>query len=254
MADSEQGTILPANTDQFFTPEDLARDPAGAQRPATVGASYGHGWRQLKRYFWPLFLIGLIAFVFSAVVGGVVSGLGAGLGEATGVGALASLANLLYQFVVGVPLTYGSLYAYLKAARDEGPEVSDLFVPYQRAFVACIVVNLLLTLCITVGFILLIIPGIIAGVRLSFAPLLVVDEGLGPTEAIGESWRRTRGHFWSIFGVGLLAIPIILVGLILLVVGVIPAAMWVYLAFTSLYASVTARTRESRRTVTRLAY
>ena len=35
--------------------------------------------------------------------------------------------------------------------------------------------------------------------------------------------------------------------LLLFVVGAIPAAMWVYLAFTSLYAAITARTRDESR-------
>jgi uncharacterized membrane protein len=238
--------ILRANTDQLFG-EQPPRDTLALQRPASVMASYGHGWQQLKRYFWPLFLIGLIALVFSLVIGFIIGLLGGGLDAAIGTRFFSSLANLAYQFVVAVPLTYGSFYAYLKAVREEGPEVGDLFVPYQRAFFASVLTNLLLLVCIGVGMVLFIIPGIIAGVRLSFAPLLVVDEGYGPMDAIGESWRRTRGYFWTIFGAGLLSIPIMLVGLLLLVVGLIPAIMWVYLAYTSLYAAISARTPDESR-------
>jgi uncharacterized membrane protein len=226
-----------------------AADAAALQRPASINASYGHAWQQLKRYFLPLFLIGLIALIISVVVGGLIGGLGALLGgsgdqdQAIGVAIISGIANLLFQLLVTVPLTYGSYYAYLKAARDDGPEVSDLFVPYRRAFLSTVLTSVLLGICIGIGFLLLVIPGIIAAVRLSFAPLLVVDEGLGPTAALAESWRRTSGHFWTIFGVWLVAIPITFIGFLLFVIGVIPATMWVYLAFASLYAAVTARAK-----------
>jgi membrane-anchored glycerophosphoryl diester phosphodiesterase (GDPDase) len=85
------------------------------------------------------------------------------------------------------------------------------------------------------------VPGIILSVRLSFVPFLVIDEGRGPVEALLESWRRTSGYGWTIFGAFLLGIVIFLVGLIILIVGSIPATMLIYLAFASLYAGVTAR-------------
>jgi len=243
VSDFSSERVLPANTDRFFEAEP-PRDPLALQRPAGVGASYSHAWEQLKRYFWPLLLMGLVALIVSLVVGFVTGAIGGVLDAALGTRFFSSLAGLISQFVVTVPLTYGGFYVYLKAARDERPEVSDLFVPYQRAFFNSVVANILLTLIVVVGTFLFIIPGIIAGVRLSFAPLLVVDEGYGPVEAIGESWRRTHGYFWTIFLTGLLGVPVVLVGLLLFVVGVIPAGMWVYLAFTSLYAAITARTRD----------
>ena len=241
--ESAGGTILPANVDQFVGDETARHDDRALAREAGVGASYGHGWQMLKRYFGPLFLIGLIALVFSAVVGAFIGALGGGLDEQLGTGGFSAAANLIYQFAVGVPLSYGSLYAYLKAAREEGPELSDLFVAYKRAFIPSILTNLLLLICVSIGLLLLVIPGIIVAVRLSFAPFLVVDEELGPMDAIAESWRRTKGYGWKILGTWLLAIPITIGGLILFIVGVIPAAMWIYLAYASLYAAVTARRR-----------
>jgi hypothetical protein len=56
-----------------------------------------------------------------------------------------------------------------------------------------------------VGFILLIIPGIIVLVRLSFAPAALVVEGLGGSKAIGRSWRLSQGFFWRTLGTLVLA-------------------------------------------------
>jgi hypothetical protein len=64
--------------------------------------------------------------------------------------------------------------------------------------------------------------------------------------ALRESWERTRGHGWTIFGIWLLGLPILLGGLILAGVGVIPALMWVQLAQACFYAAIQIRERAAR--------
>jgi hypothetical protein len=56
-----------------------------------------------------------------------------------------------------------------------------------------------------VGFILLIIPGIIALVRLTLAPAVLVVEDARGTKAVRRSWRLTGGHFWRVLGTLILA-------------------------------------------------
>ena len=63
-----------------------------------------------------------------------------------------------------------------------------------------------ITLVVTiVGFILLIIPGIIAMIRLTLAPAVVVVEDVRGTKAISRSWSLTSGHFWRVFATLLLS-------------------------------------------------
>jgi uncharacterized membrane protein len=84
----------------------------------------------------------------------------------------------------------------------------------------------------------LIVPGIILACRLAFVSYLVVDRKMETIPALKESWRLTRGHANKVFLMGLLAIPIVIAGLICLVVGIIPAVMWIHAAFASLYYAV----------------
>jgi hypothetical protein len=67
---------------------------------------------------------------------------------------------------------------------------------------------------------------------------LVVEERMPAIEALRESWERTRGHGGAILGIELLAVPLVLLGVLLLVVGVIPALMCVQLAMGCYYAAV----------------
>lgn len=53
------------------------------------------------------------------------------------------------------------------------------------------------------GFILLIVPGLILMVRWSAATGYLIGERTGVIESLSESWDATRGHGWPIFLVGL---------------------------------------------------
>jgi len=232
------GTVLRSNTNEFDAaeqarPRSLMVD---APRP-TVSGSYEHAWRQLKRHFLPLFLTGVVYVLIQIPI----SVVDLAFEERPGM-------RVIYQLVTGllvnVPLGLGLAYAFLRAARGQTPEVGDLFVPFRRAYVASIASSVLYGLCVLVGLVLLIVPGIIIAIRLGFYTFLVVDEGYGPPAALQESWDRTRGYGWTIVGVSLLAIPIVLLGVLALVVGVIPAVMVVQLAEASLFVAITAQ-RES---------
>jgi uncharacterized membrane protein len=226
------GRILPSNVGG-----DLAADLwEGTPLPApTVTDSYGHAWRQLKRHFWRLLLVGFVLPALFSIPDWALSNAG-------DTGPLLSLA---YNVLVMMPLGYGALWAYLRAARGEPPQVGDLFAPFQRAYLPSIASIILVAVLTMIGCLLLIVPGIIVAVRLSFVAFLVVDERLGPVDALKESWRRTAGHGWTILGAALLAIPIVLLGVLLLVVGVIPASIWTTLAYASLFAAVTAQGRRT---------
>jgi membrane-anchored glycerophosphoryl diester phosphodiesterase (GDPDase) len=73
-------------------------------------------------------------------------------------------------------------------------------------------ITVLTTLATLLGLVLLIIPGIIALVRLAFAPVALVVEGHRGPGALRRSWRLTKGFFWRTLG------TIVLSGLIVAIV------------------------------------
>jgi uncharacterized membrane protein len=184
------------------------------------------------KYFLELFLIGIIAWVIS-IPSGVTGWFDFGIVASGILGFFA----LFYGLLIVGPVNYGVSFAFLKAARGNKLEITDMFAGFRNYWNA-VLANVLVGAIVFIGFILLIIPGIIFACKLAFTPYLVVERKMDVIEAIKASWSMTRGYAWKVFFVGLLAIPIAIVGLCLLLVGIIPAIMWISLAFASLYHAV----------------
>lgn len=88
-------------------------------------------------------------------------------------------------------------------------------------FALFFVVNLLYGIAVGIGFTLCIIPGIFLSIRWIFAPYIMATENVGITEAFGRSWQLTKGNFWDLFLLGLVAIGITILGLCACCVGVL---------------------------------
>ena len=197
-----------------------------------VGSSYGNGWGKLWKYFLELFLIGIIGFVI-----GIPMGMEGWARDAVGTATILGVLGFIYNILVVGPTDYGVSFAYLKAARGDKLEISNMFEAFRNYWNA-VLANILVSAIVIIGFVLLIIPGIIFACKLVFTPYLVVDRKMPVIEAVKESWRMTDGHAWTVFLIGLLAIPISIAGLICFGVGIIVSLMWIRLAFASLYHSV----------------
>jgi uncharacterized membrane protein len=113
-----------------------------------------------------------------------------------------------------------------------------LFEAFRTAYVQTIIAHVLFVVLVGAGLVLVVVPGIIVATRLSFVAFLVVDEDMAAVDALRESWRRTEGFAGRIFVLWLLGLPISLVGLLLLGVGIVPALMWIHLAFALLFLGV----------------
>lgn len=226
---------------------------------------FGQAWHQGRKYFARFLLIGCCALLLNAPVWLLHYAPVAGIGNVVGT----TLLSLAYQLLVLTPVTYGGMHAFLRAARGEAPRVRDLFAPFNRAYLPCVLAGLLVGTPAMVAVLLLAIPalvallyvanvlpnawlagglallltvpGVVIAVRTAFVPFLIVDEQLGVVASVKESWRRTGRCSWQILGLGLLSIPINVLGLMLLLVGIIPTSIWTALAFASLFAAVTER-------------
>jgi len=197
-----------------------------------VGAVYNYGWEIMKKYFLPLFLVIILVSVISSPISMM-----EGPEEHHPSGIILRIFGLAFILFVVNPIEYGADYMFLKAVRNIQFDVKELFDVFKN-YLNVVLAALLAGSIIFIGFILLVVPGIVFACRLAFVPYLVMDKKIDPVKAVEESWRLTKGYGWRIFGMALLAFPILIAGLIALVVGVFVSIMWINAAFAAMYQAV----------------
>jgi uncharacterized membrane protein len=201
-----------------------------------VASAYEYSFATMKTKFLELLVVVLLVIALHVPVW-IISG-----AAQTNIASIwaAQIFSFFYGILIGIPLEFGVAYIFLKAVRGEPFEIKDVFEPFNN-FVNVIAAGILMGAIIGIGFLFLIIPGIIFACKLAFVPYLVMDKKMDPVEAVKTSWNMTTGHAVTIFLMGLLAIPVAILGFILLFVGIIPASMWIEGAFASIYFAVDSR-------------
>ena len=86
--------------------------------------------------------------------------------------------------------------AFYLAAHDNPDTVDLSLLWHPRRFWKYLGASILLALAVAIGFVLLIVPGIIFGLMFMFTTFVVIERELGPIDAMNESHRLTRGHKW----------------------------------------------------------
>lgn len=120
-----------------------------------------------------------------------------------------TVAAVIIAAAIGV-ITWAILQAAMLrgAAQATIGDPVDIEASYRwglRRFGSVLLLAILVGIVVGVGFILLIIPGIIFLVFLSVSePALIVENRRG-TEAMSRSWNLVRGHFWHALVVILVA-------------------------------------------------
>lgn len=218
----------------YRSPDYLTRAQAEFHRKLpgsspSVSGAYSDAWGALRRYFGRLCLLYAVALailfgqhVLAYTVGGLQG----------------TLLGYVYALLVAWPVEAGMLYACLRAIRGEIPRLADLFIA-RRAYFSTVLAMLLYVTLVVLGCLLFFIPGLIVSARLLPAIFLVTEDRLGPIEALRESWHRTTGHTGKLMGVIFTAIPVHLGGLLLFVIGLIPASIWTTLACVAYYQAAT---------------
>ena len=155
-----------------------------------------------------LLAIGIL--LLHSLVNGVVGTVGFGLGT----------------LALGGAFSFGMSRTMVLIYRGHTPKVETYFDGFKH-YLPTLVAFLLVSVIALVGFVLLIIPGIIAAIGLSQTFYVLQDQPeLGAEGAIRESWRLTwtNGHMWKVFFMGILIFFVTLGGLLALGVGLLLTA------------------------------
>ena len=142
--------------------------------------------------------------------------------EAT-VGTTGDLAASLFGIIINlimIPLGLGLGLMGIRRAAGRDTPVSTLWEPYNQA-IPLIVMAVLMTILIVIGFFLLVLPGIYLSIAYSFAPYLIIEKKMGVWEALETSRKAITEYWWRYFGLMLVAMVLIIIGSIPMLIGLI---------------------------------
>ncbi|MEA3011149.1 MAG: hypothetical protein QOJ91_2841 [Sphingomonadales bacterium] len=183
--------------------------PEATDRTVSIGRVFSRGFGTIASN--PLATLG-IAFLFSALP----SLLFAYAAQFLRVESFSILGTLgvvvvgIFSAIVAITLAMVTQGALVRAtvAFSEGRKASlgESASAGLRVALPLFLLGLGSALGMAVGFLLLIVPGIILYVMWSVAAPALVEEDLGPTEAFGRSNYLTDGARWKIFALTLIAL------------------------------------------------
>ncbi len=203
------------------------------------------GWRTFRLRPWLFVQAGVVVALANFLFGLPGDVLDSAAEAATGVQAIQLLVFAiifgLISMVVYVYLEMGTTHFMLKAHDSvEQTNLKDLI--YLKGFWRYLGTSVVSFLAVIVGLILLIVPGIIIGLALSFTLFLVIDKGLGPINAFKQSWKLTKGNRWKLFLLSLAFLGINILGMLALLVGLLVTVPVTFLALIHAYRVLSVET------------
>jgi uncharacterized membrane protein len=181
------------------------------------------GWDTMKGNAGFLVVLLIIAFLIENLPGLIARSVRDDLPVAS---SILYLAGWLLGFVVQM----GLIKVCLKFCDGIKGQLDDLLSSFNL-LATFAVGSVLYFLIILGGLLLLIIPGIIWGIKFSLFSYFIVDKGLGPVQALKASAAATMGAKWDLFLFGLLLLLINIAGALCFLIGLfatVPTSMIAY--------------------------
>lgn len=211
----------------------------------SIGAAFKDGWETFAKR--PLFFVGILLLVFfvgvamqiPSVVLDVLTPDNFEQADAAQVslfllGAWGSVLFTLVGWVVQQYLSIGVMRLTLDAV-DGRPYALRSLLLEPMVFLNALLASIVVAVLVFAGFLALIIPGIY--LSLAFTPILyvVLDQKVGPVEAVQRCWNLTKGNRGNIFLFGIASFFLNLIGIVALGVGLLVTVPFTWLAMAHVY-------------------
>lgn len=188
-----------------------------------MGEALRFGWDTVKAnlgFFIALLIVAFLIQVIPRVIGEIIY-------ERL---PLVSLVLYLTATVLEIVVSLGLIKVSVNFCDDIKGKLDDLLSSFHLVF-SYFAAAVLYFLIVVAGLLLLVVPGVIWCIKYSLFPYFIVDEKMGPIEAIKASGKATSGVKFQLFLFGLLLGLVNLGGLLALGIGLfvsIPVSMVSY--------------------------
>ena len=202
-------------------------------RPLSVGEMLDAGFRLFRARFGTLMICVLVPILPFTILGTVLQAsiddtafdVNATTAEVDSGTAFAGLAVGSLVQSAAIALAIAACFKAISAAYlGERSDAGDSLRYALGRAVPLLLCYIVFVIIVSIGTILLIMPGIWLATKLSMSFAALVFERKGPFGALGRSWKLTRDNFWRVFGT-LLVVAIIVIVFQVVVGGIVGAIL-----------------------------
>ncbi len=151
----------------------------------------------------------------------------------------------LFSYAVSMVMQIGLIKIALKLHDAQEVRVEDLYM-HARLFFKFFAASLLVGLITILGLFLLIVPGIVWGIKFSLSAYLVVDKEAGPIEALKKSSVLTSGFKGQLCVLYLVIMLLNIAGLLALMLGMLITIPLTMVAQAYAYRLLSARINQGQ--------
>jgi len=179
----------------------------------SIRAALSFGWEKTHAHlsFFIPFMAGLIAVVLL---------LNMLVNVAEHSGWMMRVAMNVISVVVNVILALGLMKLSLDIIHEKKPTVQTIFSENEHFF-QYFFASFLYAIATGIGFIFLIVPGVIIAIRLRYFGYAIIEKKMGIIDSLKESYRLTKGNTWQLFLFALAIFGINILGFIPLGLGLL---------------------------------
>lgn len=208
----------------------------------SIRATLSEAWDKTSGAKWPIHLAFLYYFLvmLAIVIVGVIATAALTtvpvMGDPSGSMAMQFLLQIGVN-LIALPMMLGIIMMGIQRSVNAPINANSVFMYFPKMF------NLFLTLLImyimvTIGFILLILPGIYLSVAYYMALPLVVEKGMGPWQALETSRKAISRHWFRMFGFFIVASIILAISIIPFGIGLIWTLPMFIIAYGIIYRNM----------------
>ena len=155
--------------------------------------------------------------------------------------ALIPLAGQIIGILIAGPLAVGGAYFALNIVRDQVAQTDDLFFSFNNNLSNSILAYLLVVAFALIGFVLLIIPGVIVALALSQTWFILAENpSMDSYDAIMSSKKMMDGYKFKLFKIQLRLLGLGLLCLLTLGIGFLWLLPYQYVVYAKFYEEVKA--------------
>lgn len=155
--------------------------------------------------------------------------------------ALIPLAGQIIGILIAGPLAVGGAYFALNIVRDQVAQTDDLFFSFNNNLSNSILAYLLVVAFALIGFVLLIIPGVIVALALSQTWFILAENpSMDSYDAIMRSKKMMDGYKFKLFKIQLRLLGLGLLCLLTLGIGFLWLIPYQYVVYAKFYEEVKA--------------